>query len=121
MGYFKREKFERRDSGKSGGRFKDSGRSSGGRFSGRRDFDQQDNLGRREYERPSRKEEHEVVCDKCGKKCIVPFKPISNKPVYCNDCFKKKDNFEPTREKSSGDLEEINRKLDKIMEALDIQ
>ena len=117
MAYFKRDKFERKDSGKTGGRFRDSGRSAGGR----RDFDQQDNFGRSDYERPSRKIEHEVICDKCSKKCIVPFKPNSNKPIYCDDCFRKKDSFPQTRERSSSsELEEINRKLDIIIKKLGI-
>ena len=30
-----------------------------------------------------------VVCSDCGKECQVPFKPRSDKPVYCDDCFAK--------------------------------
>ena len=28
-------------------------------------------------------------CDDCGSRCEVPFKPFANKPVFCNNCFKK--------------------------------
>ena len=34
-------------------------------------------------------EKFEAVCDSCGKLCEVPFKPTGEKPVYCNDCYKK--------------------------------
>jgi len=30
-----------------------------------------------------------ATCSECGKSCEVPFKPSGDKPVYCNDCFKK--------------------------------
>ncbi len=32
---------------------------------------------------------HQAVCDDCGKKCEVPFRPTGDRPVYCNDCFGK--------------------------------
>jgi CxxC-x17-CxxC domain-containing protein len=34
------------------------------------------------------REEHKAKCDKCGKDCILPFKPTQGKPVYCRDCFR---------------------------------
>lgn len=34
---------------------------------------------------------HQAICSKCGKPCEVPFKPSGDKPVFCNDCFVKKD------------------------------
>jgi ATP-dependent RNA helicase DeaD len=30
------------------------------------------------------------VCSDCGKECKVPFKPILNRPVYCQDCWEKR-------------------------------
>jgi CxxC-x17-CxxC domain-containing protein len=33
------------------------------------------------------REEFEVVCASCGKLTTVPFKPSSDKPVYCRECF----------------------------------
>ena len=32
---------------------------------------------------------YEAVCEKCGDKCEVPFKPNGSKPVYCSKCFVK--------------------------------
>jgi len=31
-----------------------------------------------------------AVCAECGKEAQLPFKPTSNRPVYCSDCFKKR-------------------------------
>ena len=89
--------FERFDSGDSGGR------------SGKRDFE--------------RRIMHEAICDRCGKKCEVPFKPSGNKPVYCSDCFKKNEYSESKGKPvlSSRELEEINSKLDRILNALNIR
>ena len=61
-----------------------------------------------------------VTCSSCGEKCEVPFKPTSNKPVYCKDCFSKKDNG-GSNGNSNKDFEIINEKLDKIMKALEIE
>ena len=72
-----------------------------------------------------------ATCEKCGKRCEVPFKPTNGKPVYCRECFGKTDRNDradtqrsvPTRSPESGssqELAEINRKLDLIMEALEI-
>ncbi len=35
-------------------------------------------------------EMHKATCSECGKSCEVPFRPSSDKPVYCNDCFSSK-------------------------------
>lgn len=143
--YDKGNKFGKRDSSRSSGRDSDRGE--------RRDFDRparsEGKFDRRETGRshskvPGGLELFEVTCDKCGRKCDVPFKPTGNKPVYCRTCFRQNesgesgDNFESkgkfrdrSREKfsddfesksniSSKDVEIINRKLDKIMKALKI-
>ena len=90
---------------------------------GRRDSGR---FGKMYFERPNRNSEqrmmHEATCDKCGNKCEVPFKPTMGKPVYCSDCFRK--NESESRDKSnpsSGELEQINSKLDKILKALKIE
>jgi CxxC-x17-CxxC domain-containing protein len=31
-----------------------------------------------------------VVCAQCGKNTEVPFKPTSDKPVYCSDCYSRR-------------------------------
>ena len=36
------------------------------------------------------REEHDATCSECGKTCKVPFKPKEDRPVYCQDCFKKR-------------------------------
>ena len=42
---------------------------------------------------------HKAVCDECQKSCEVPFRPSSDKPIYCNDCFSgKRGNEAPRRE-----------------------
>ena len=70
----------------------------------------------------------DAVCDECGKDCKVPFKPTSGKPIYCSDCFEKHDtkkfDRKPKRDYSHRGqdttkvLEEINSKLDYIIETL---
>ncbi|MHA7733997.1 CxxC-x17-CxxC domain-containing protein [Nitrosopumilus sp. S6] len=40
------------------------------------------------YSRDDRRESTTVTCADCGDECEVPFVPRSNKPVYCNDCFR---------------------------------
>ncbi len=121
-----------RDSGRRGSSSRDSGRrrvTSSSRDSGRREgsgrrpsFSREGTRGRfekRDTKRSSRMEMHEVICDKCGKECEVPFKPTSSKPIFCSDCFKKEDGRSTGN--SSIDLTEINEKLDKIMKALKIK
>lgn len=61
-----------------------------------------------------------VICSSCGDECEVPFKPTSSKPVFCSDCFSKKDKESPNRT-SNRDLDIINEKLNKIMKALEIK
>ena len=60
---------------------------------------------------------HEIICEKCGEKSEVPFKPTSNKPVYCDKCFSKKGGSN----NSNKSMDIINEKLDKIMKALKIE
>ena len=35
------------------------------------------------------REMHDVVCASCGVNTQVPFRPSSDRPVYCRDCFTK--------------------------------
>ena len=111
-----KKRFGRRDSGNFGRR--DSGR-----------FDRTDSSERfkkRDFESSGRNSEqrmmHQTTCDKCGNKCEVPFRPTGNKPVYCSDCFRKNEYSESRSNSnlSSGELEQINEKLDKILKALNI-
>lgn len=82
--------------------------------------------------RRSRDEERvmtDVVCDKCGKECQVPFKPTPGKPIYCNECFKNNDSDDHSGSKGNSEqidnlareIEKINEKLDKIMKSLSLE
>lgn len=33
---------------------------------------------------------HKAQCATCHKDCMLPFRPNTDKPVYCSDCFGKK-------------------------------
>ena len=35
------------------------------------------------------REMHEAVCADCGTNTTVPFRPVSNRPIYCQQCFAK--------------------------------
>lgn len=61
-----------------------------------RDFRSNNNRsgGRRSFERPQM---HSAVCSNCGKDCQVPFKPSTDKPIYCDNCFEKKSPRENSR------------------------
>jgi len=48
---------------------------------------------------------HRAICDKCKQECEVPFKPTDDRPVYCNNCFKKPDDRD-----FSGKRESFGRK-----------
>jgi CxxC-x17-CxxC domain-containing protein len=152
MGEFHRDsKRERKPEGRFGSRpersfGRDSGRTSRPSFSRERDNRGSSRFGRdRDDRRPSfgrdggreRRsgplEMHPAVCDKCGKECLLPFKPTSSKPVFCSDCYRKNEAY-PTRSSgssfssersssspSSDDIAKINKKLDKIMKALKIE
>lgn len=82
-----------------------------------------------------------AICDECGKDCKLPFKPSSDKPVYCSSCFEKRGEaaglHEHKKEKSfdtkadnqiknelehiKGQITSINDKLIMIMNALKIE
>ena len=119
-GFSKRSTGGRRDSGREK-TFEEhqKGRDrKGSGFSKRSTRDRRDSgRGSSRYSRDRRGVEMtEVTCASCGSKCKVPFKPTSNKPVYCSDCFKKKEKVS-----SNKDFDMINEKLNKIMKALNIK
>lgn len=65
------------------------------------------------------------VCDDCGRKCTLPFKPESGKPVYCDDCFSRHSkngagkSVSPTPSKDySKEFKELNEKIDAIWNLL---
>jgi len=36
------------------------------------------------------REMHKTKCSECGQECEVPFKPTEGRPVYCKECFAKR-------------------------------
>jgi CxxC-x17-CxxC domain-containing protein len=75
------------------------------------------------HERPrfEDRQMHDATCDKCGKACQVPFRPMGGKPIFCENCFEK-----PSASSRGADSSElliqikvINDKVDKIMKILD--
>ncbi len=130
--------FRSNSRGGYGGR--SSGSGFGGRSEGRGGFQRRPSNDRFE-ERPRRRDDfedrgdsrrserrpplemHDVVCAKCGKDCQVPFKPTTDKPVFCSDCFKKNDSPRNDRGSGSGitpeQFKQLNVKLDKILEILE--
>jgi len=119
----------------SGGRGGDRGGRSGGSFGGNRGGGRdQRSFGGKGFEKGP-VTMHKVTCDECGNACEVPFKPSSDKPVFCDSCFGGKrenkrggDRFGDKRSgpsTSSNDAEmkemrkmlnELNMKLDVIIE-----
>ncbi|HBE74157.1 MAG TPA: hypothetical protein DDW31_08780 [candidate division Zixibacteria bacterium] len=89
------------------------------------------------------KQLHPATCSVCGAQCQVPFRPSGDRPIYCRDCFRKQDGdgggrdafrrdapgprrpapFRRPEAAGTGelakDLAQINRKLDRILEALE--
>ncbi|MFH1457333.1 MAG: CxxC-x17-CxxC domain-containing protein [Patescibacteria group bacterium] len=96
-----------------------SDRGRDGKRSNRKSF------GSRGSDRP---EMHDAVCAECGNTCQVPFRPTSNKPVYCDDCFGSHKNRDAGRgsiikqdiriDDFKQKFEDLNTKLDKIIELL---
>ena len=102
-------------------------RSGGGRYGGG-GFRRRDS-GRREM--------HKAVCDECGESCEVPFRPSRDKPIYCSNCFEKKDGGSSRRSgrKSPGrsdfgkrddtnkqlleQVSSLNAKLDRILKVVE--
>jgi CxxC-x17-CxxC domain-containing protein len=94
-----------------------------------------DNKGRgRSSNRRDDFEMHEATCDDCGGVAKLPFKPSSDKPVYCSKCFEKHDNKHQDR-RGGGDrdrrprggndnrkvveqLEKLNSNIERLVEVL---
>ena len=85
----------------------------------------------RSFSRPNSREREmfSAVCDECGNKCEIPFKPSSDKPIFCSDCFTKKNEGRDrgsrgdNRGRGKGDdfgkqFQAINEKLDEILQTL---
>lgn len=44
----------------------------------------------------------DAVCTECGQKCQVPFRPTGDKPVYCTNCFAKRQGGRDQRRERGG-------------------
>lgn len=47
-------------------------------------------MGREGDSRGDDREMFDATCADCGKKCKVPFEPKGDRPVYCQECFRKR-------------------------------
>lgn len=47
--------------------------------------------GFRNNDRSERPQMFKTTCAECGNSCEVPFKPTGSKPVFCSNCFGKKE------------------------------
>ena len=69
-----------------------------------------------------RREMHKAVCNECGKDCEVPFKPSGDRPIYCSDCFEKREggrsNRRGSRESGFGERDNANKQLLEQVSAL---
>ncbi|MCF7815626.1 MAG: hypothetical protein K9M10_01725 [Candidatus Pacebacteria bacterium] len=96
MKNFKKEGFRKGGDG-FGGRPKFGGdRKSGGKFG--RGHDKRGGSGGSSDLFPA-------TCSSCKKSCEVPFRPSSDKPVYCRDCFmntSKKDSHDFSNDRQQG-------------------
>ena len=97
-------------------------RPSGGRDSDRFQKRDSDRFQRRDQEQSFEQRMYPATCAACNQQCEIPFRPREGKPVYCSSCFRREgDNGSRRPVPADSGLEQINRKLDKIMRALDIQ
>lgn len=64
-----------------------------------------------------------ATCDECGNECKLPFRPSSNKPVYCSNCFEQKnrhvENKGTNYEGKSKDMKQLREQFDKLNQKVD--
>ena len=79
--------------------------------------------GRDSFRSNSREREmFSAVCDECGDHCEIPFKPSTDKPIYCSTCFAKKDGqnrFDKGNNKGGGKGDDFGKQFQAITEKLD--
>ncbi len=79
----------------------------------------------RRSDRPER-QMFDAICDNCGNRCQIPFRPSAGKPVYCSHCFEgnqkqaagKFDSRSPEKPQYKEQFEALNAKLDTILNLL---
>ncbi len=62
---------------------------SGSSYGGGRDYSSGRSSGGRDYSGAAR-QMFQAVCAECGVTTEVPFEPRQGRPVYCRDCFEKR-------------------------------
>jgi len=67
----------------------------GGGFRSRPSFGGRPKFGGRGDRGPV--EMHKAVCDDCKKECEVPFRPTQGKPIFCSNCFERKNGASDSR------------------------
>ncbi|MFA5431818.1 MAG: CxxC-x17-CxxC domain-containing protein [Candidatus Paceibacterota bacterium] len=87
--------------------------------------DSRSDRGDRERPRHSDRPMFDAVCNTCGKRFELPFRPTGEKPVYCSECFEKEGgNSSVVRSTNvpvnqyKEQFEMLNSKLDKILKVL---
>ena len=115
----------------SGGRGGDRGGRSGGFGGNRGGGRDQRSFGGKGFEKGP-VTMHKVTCDECGNACEVPFKPSSDKPVFCDSCFGGKrenkrggDRFGdkrsgPSSSSNDGEMKEMRKMLNELNMKLDV-
>lgn len=81
------------------------GGNRGGGFRGGNDRGGRPNFAKKNFggsDRGGRPDMHKAICSECSSSCEVPFRPSSDKPIYCNNCFSSK--REGTDRKVRGDF-----------------
>ncbi len=58
---------------------------------------------------------HKITCSECGNEGEVPFKPREGTPVYCRDCFAKKNGRSPGSNNREGGNEQSGGESDEGM------
>lgn len=51
---------------------------------------------------------HKITCSECGQEGEVPFKPREGSPVFCRNCFAKKNGRTPRDNEGSSQSSESN-------------
>lgn len=93
------------------------------RGDGGRKFEKK-NFGKRNFGSgtPHQGAMHQTTCAECGNSCEVPFKPSGDRPVFCNNCFRKDSNKSYHKNEDAGYLKEqlkiLDIKLDRILKIL---
>lgn len=95
---------------------------------GGRDFERneysrwgREDRGRRDSSDFWEKRMYKATCAQCGNDCELPFKPTSDRPVYCSDCFITDDKSKSRKNDDNKlEFERLNEKLDLIIKALAI-